>query len=1223
MKPVTRYALLPGLAVLVLTLLLMLLAHRIAIDRLGERTQETLQLQADTLARQLDAGLHGARREVTLLARSPLLRPDRPAATLRAELAHLHAQWPAYLWLGLVAPDGTVLAGTRGWLEGKSIATRPVFAQARAGTFVGDVHPTVALKPLLAEAGLEAQEVIDIGEPVRDADGQVVAVLAVHLGVDWVERLRDRALGHGAHRPQVFVMTGDGGRSVLPGAQLPAGVAAALASASLVRAQDGERYFVARAALGEPGQPALLPWQVVMLQPRDDALAPVLRILTTMAALGTTAALLVAGVGAWLARRVLEPWGPLFDAVLARAGDHADARAVAAAVDDVLRDQATAASGPEALLARLASDARELGRIFDHLPVGLALIDRDFRVEYLNPQYTRLLGWTTEQVRGRIAAEFLFDAAERGNFVRLFDQLGNPPGEVVARFDALRPDGDRVAVQWHLVPMVENDGRLAGAIAVVQDVRPERLARARADALAGRLRALADAAVDDALATLDLDGRVLEWSRGAERISGHAAGEAIGRRLGELLPPAALHEQAMLQARREGRCPIAAELTAADGRTRWFEGSIYALGLAPGSARFGVILRDLSDQREVHRALARSEERLRLALQSAVMGTWDLEFGDGAPRVHWSQDYAQTFGVPPHLLPATDREMYALMHPDDREAVREAILATLRDDRPLDVQFRIPVGGTMRWHAIHGAAVRREDGRVVRLIGVGHDVTERKLGEAELRAGRERLERIVQTMAEGLVVLDAQGCYTLVNHAAEHMLGVAADQVVGRRYDEVPWKRFDADGQPVQDGHHAWRRLRDGETEVRGETVIVEGAGGERIVTSLNAQPVHDDGGAFVGAVLTFIDISERQQAERALADSRARLSAIIAGASDAIVSTDAEGRVTLFNPAAERIFGQAVDTMLGQPLTRLMPPRSRQHGEHVAHFASSGISRRAMGPGHVQGLHADGRLIELEASISQAEVHGERVLTAILRDVTERMRQQQEIEAARTELAQLTRQLLEQEKQTTRRLAQALHDELGQTLSALRLHWDALAASAGGTAGPLHARVSALVDSANQQIRGVLGELRPPMLDDFGLVAAIDNEMQRQQPVGGKPALALQVPARLQHARWPAGVEYAAFMIAREALTNALHHAKAATVVVSLDGDDGQLNLQIEDDGIGLGDPAGHAVASRPGHLGLVGMRERALAIGATLEIIGNAPGGTRVSLTWNASDEPDLPDR
>ena len=66
--------------------------------------------------------------------------------------------------------------------------------------------------------------------------------------------------------------------------------------------------------------------------------------------------------------------------------------------------------------------------------MGLALIDRRFRVEYLNPEYTRLLGWTTDQVRGRIAAEFLFDAVERAEFVRIFQQFGDTPGPVAARF---------------------------------------------------------------------------------------------------------------------------------------------------------------------------------------------------------------------------------------------------------------------------------------------------------------------------------------------------------------------------------------------------------------------------------------------------------------------------------------------------------------------------------------------------------------------------------------------------------------------------------------------------------------------------------------------------------------------------------------------------------------------------------------------------------------------
>ena len=224
-------------------------------------------------------------------------------------------------------------------------------------------------------------------------------------------------------------------------------------------------------------------------------------------------------------------------------------------------------------------------------------------------------------------------------------------------------------------------------------------------------------------------------------------------------------------------------------------------------------------------------------------------------------------------------------------------------------------------------------------------------------------------------------------------------------------------------------------------------------------------------------------------------------------------------------------------------------------------------------------------------------------------------------ELTQLNRRLLEQEKQTSRRLAQSLHDELGQTLAALRLHWEACRGASAAQRELMDPRIAELIVLANRQVRGVLAELRPPLLDELGLAAAIDNEIQQHPATAGAVRMALHAGATAQLQRWPADIEYAAFMVAREALLNARRHAQARHIRVTLDGADGHLELGVADDGRGFAPGAGGP------HLGLVGMRERALAIGARLRVDGSPGHGTMVALTWEqadeaGADEPHLPD-
>lgn len=353
--------------------------------------------------------------------------------------------------------------------------------------------------------------------------------------------------------------------------------------------------------------------------------------------------------------------------------------------------------------------------------------------------------------------------------------------------------------------------------------------------------------------------------------------------------------------------------------------------------------------------------------------------------------------------------------------------------------------------------------------------------------------------------------------------------------------------------------------------------------------------------------------AERRLREQGEVLSAVVDGASDAVIGVDGGGRVTLFNPAAAHIFGLPAGQMKGQPLQRLLPSAAEDVLSHwLSHDPASEGAERAVR--RVGGLRADGTALELEASVSQVQVRGQRLVTAILRDVTERSRAERALQRYRAELSELTQRLLDQEKTTTRRLAQTLHDQLGQTLGAIRLSFDALCGlrPAGADARWLERerKLGELVDQAIAEVRQALVNLRPPLLEKAGLQAALDNEVRSRRGEAGDLDLHLQVLPGAAGCRWPADVEYAAFMVAREALANALLHARATQVRLVIDGDADRLRLSVEDDGIGLSEALAEG---RPGHLGMVGMRERALAIGARLTAGSGPQGGTAVTLAWD----------
>lgn len=479
---------------------------------------------------------------------------------------------------------------------------------------------------------------------------------------------------------------------------------------------------------------------------------------------------------------------------------------------------------------------------------------------------------------------------------------------------------------------------------------------------------------------------------------------------------------------------------------------------------------------------------------------------------------------------------------------------------------------------------------------------------AQVLNDASRLQNVLDHLPAPVYLVDMGYRVLYWNRAAEAMFGWSAAQAEGRHVDEIFQDK-------VPDGvRQALRREMALDNHPRGFEGHMLRRDGSDIWGEWRLTKLLGTDGKPVGILAQVRDLTAERVGELRLREQGEVLAAVINAASDAVVGVDMDGRITLFNPAAARIFGRSAENMLGQPLDVLLPPAHRAgHLGLMQRFAESSTTTRRMGFGRVKGMRADGTELELEASISQITVRGHKLLTAILRDVTERVRAEQALARYQVELSELTQQLLQQEQVTTRELAQTLHDQLGQTLGAIRLSFDALGSLTREQLPPKaleRARiVGQQIDQAIAEVRQALVRLRPPLLESAGLVAALDNEIRQRAPEAEPVRIDLVSDSRDSEQRWPEDVEYAAFMVAREAIANALEHAQCREIRVRVQGDAERLRLDIGDDGIGLPEDA---LYGRPGHLGMVGMRERALAIGARLQVRTRHAGGTLVTLTW-----------
>jgi PAS domain S-box-containing protein len=377
-------------------------------------------------------------------------------------------------------------------------------------------------------------------------------------------------------------------------------------------------------------------------------------------------------------------------------------------------------------------------------------------------------------------------------------------------------------------------------------------------------------------------------------------------------------------------------------------------------------------------------------------------------------------------------------------------------------------------------------------------------------------------------------------------------------------------------------------------------------------QAVWDSRGHATYLAGTTFEITDRVRAEQALRVSEAHRQLLFEQLADGVLLADSGRRILYAN--------KQMQLMLGYSHEELQLLDAGDIGFAPAHAGEPGKgSQPGAGSALVQPLQLtrkDGSPLFVEVNVRLMD--GQRML-AVVRDITARRAADQALETLRGELSLLAARLLTQERDTSRRLAQSLHDHVGQTLAVSRLHLDnCFIRHAPAMSVELKAQgqlISSLLDQAVREVRQVLADLRPPLLDEIGLVAALENDIFQRvaasTTAGLGTDLLLEADRAVMAMRWPAEVEYAAFMVAREAVSNAMLHAKATLIRVVLNGDAGHLRVDIIDDGQGMPLPM---VRGRAGHLGIVGMRERCATIGASFSVA-LEPEGTCISLDWTAA--------
>ena len=478
-------------------------------------------------------------------------------------------------------------------------------------------------------------------------------------------------------------------------------------------------------------------------------------------------------------------------------------------------------------------------------------------------------------------------------------------------------------------------------------------------------------------------------------------------------------------------------------------------------------------------------------------------------------------------------------------------------------------------------------GDVVGVVGFAYDVTDR-------HDTQERLRTIIDSDPDCVKQLDAEGRLLDMNPAGLAMIQAESiEQVRGMEIAQVIAPEY----RPAFIDLH--RRVFAGGSGTLEFEII--GLKGQRRWLTTHAVPLRDASGTIQAALGITRDISRRRIAELALVESEERFcKAFYANALPLLITRLSDGLVLDANEAFTKLVNRPRDEILGQTTVELGVIEPARRAAVIERLRDEGVVNDIELELHPRDSESRTGLI----SLVRIELGGQECILGTYRDVTEAKRAEEQLRASRTALRSLATRQQDIREDERSRIAREIHDSLGQALTALKLQLVAAQDVAATETPALSARLAEtalMVDDLVKSVRRIATELRPPILDQLGLPAAVE---WLAQDFGRRTGIRCQTSIHPTDGAITSELATALFRIVQEALTNVLRHAGATRVDIELGVKSGCVMVEINDDGSGITESG-----MGPGSLGILGMRERAAALGGVLEVAPRSNGGTRVA--------------
>jgi PAS domain S-box-containing protein len=471
----------------------------------------------------------------------------------------------------------------------------------------------------------------------------------------------------------------------------------------------------------------------------------------------------------------------------------------------------------------------------------------------------------------------------------------------------------------------------------------------------------------------------------------------------------------------------------------------------------------------------------------------------------------------------------------------------------------------------------------------------------EIERNRERLRTILDGLRAFIYLMSVDGTILEINRVPLEVTGFKREDAIGAHLANT---HGFAHSRPARDRvRSSLARAALGEI-VRYDEVI-QILGGGQISIDLTFAPLWGDDGQVVQIVATGWDITRRKRAEEELRHSENKFSILFKESSLPVaLSRFPDHRFADVNDAWIRMFGYSKEELLGKTSSDVGISRSVERRMQAIDAIREDPELRS----YEQTLHTRaGELLTVLINSNTISISGQPYALTSLQDITARKRTESALQESSERLRGLSRRLMEVEESERRSINRELHDRVGQNLSALNLNLglirSGLSADHSNSVNTRLGAAQTLLEATISDIRDLMAELHPPALHDYGLFAALRSYVESLQRTTSMP---ITITGEDLDPPLQPVVALALFRIAQGALTNAAKHAAADEISVDFSATRNTVRLIIADNGRGFS-TTGERVGGPPSW-GLNIMRERAEAIGATLQIESQPGAGSRV---------------